>query len=424
VLLLKNLAGDKISKEGESMSVLSKEQLRALVKERGMKTEADIYELMKEMFADTLQTMMESELDTTLGYDKNGKRPEEIANRRNGHSKKKVVSEYGESEIEVPRDRDGEHEPLIVKKHQKNLTGMEEQIIALYSKGMTTRDIQDHLCQLYGVDVSPALVSNVTAKLMPLIKEWQNRPLESLYAAVFLDAIHYKVRQEGAIVNKAAYMAIGIDMDGQKDVLGIWIGEHESSKFWLLVLNELKNRGVHNILICCVDNLKGFSEAISACFPETEIQKCVVHQIRNSIRYVSYKDTKKVLAGLKPVYTSPSETAALAALEEFEAAWGARYPLVISSWRQNWAELATFFKYPPEIRKIIYTTNLIESYHRQLRKVTKGKSVFPNDEALQKMLYLATQDVLRRWTGRIHNWGQILLQLSVFFPDKVKSALS
>ena len=404
--------------------ILSKAQLQALIKERGMKTEADIYSMMKDMFADTLQEMMEGELDTTLGYRKGEKQPERNGNRRNGHSKKKVVSGYGESEIEIPRDRDGEHEPIIVKKHQKNLTGLEEQVIALYSKGMTTRDIQDHLNQLYGVDISPTLISNVTAKLMPLIKEWQNRPLESLYATVFLDAIHYKVRQEGAIVNKAAYMVIGIGMDGQKDVLGIWIGEHETSKFWLSVLNELKNRGVQDILICCVDNLKGFSEAIAACFPETEIQKCIVHQIRNSIRFVSYKDTKKVLAGLKPVYTAPSETAALQALDEFATLWGGRYPLVVNSWRQNWAELSTFFKYPPEIRKIIYTTNVIENYHRQLRKVTKGKSIFPNDEALQKMLYLATMDVLRRWTGRIHNWGQILLQLSVFFPDKVRPVLS
>ena len=408
----------------QSMGLLSKEELRSLIKERGMKTEADIYDLMKDMFSETLQEILEGELDTTLGYEKGEKQPVPSGNRRNGHSKKKVISAYGESEVEVPRDRDGEHEPLVVKKHQKTVAGLEEQVIALYSKGMTTRDIQDHLNQMYGVEASPTLISNITAKIMPLIKEWQSRPLESLYATVFLDAIHFKVRQEGAIVNKAAYVVIGIDLDGRKDVLGIWIGEHETSKFWLSVLNELRNRGVQDILICCTDNLKGFSEAISACFPETEIQKCIVHQIRNSIRYVSYKDTKKVLASLKPIYTAPSETAALAALEEFEVLWGSKYPLVVNSWRQNWAELSTFFKYPPEIRKIIYTTNLIESYNRQLRKVTKGKSIFPNDESLQKMLYLATMDVLRRWTGRIHNWGQILLQLSVFFPDKVKSALN
>jgi transposase-like protein len=238
-----------------------------------------------------------------------------------------------------------------------------------------------------------------------------------------LDAIHYKVKQEGQIVNKAVYIVIGIDMDGMKDVLGMYIGEHETSKFWLTVLNELKNRGVEDILICCVDNLTGFSEAIAACFPQTEIQKCIVHQIRNSVRYVSYKDTKKLLSNLKPVYTAPSEEAALALMDDFENIWGSKYPLVVQSWRRNWGEIATFFKYPPEIRKLVYTTNMIESYHRQLRKVTKGKSVFPTDEALLKMLYLVTQDVMMKWTGRVHNWGQILLQLSVFFPDRVKSFL-
>jgi transposase-like protein len=258
---------------------------------------------------------------------------------------------------------------------------------------------------------------------MPLIREWQSRPLQNVYAAVFLDAIHFKVKQEGHIVNKAAYMVIGIDLDGCKDVLGMWIGEHESSKFWLTVLNELKNRGVGDILICCVDNLTGFSDAIRACFPDTEIQKCVVHQIRNSIRYVSYKDTKKLLSDLKPVYTAASEETSWAALDDFEHIWGVKYPLVVQSWRNNCSELSTFFKYPPEIRKIIYTTNMIESYHRQLRKVTKGKSIFPSDEALLKMLYLVTQDVMLKWTGRIHNWGQILLHLSVFFPDKAKSHL-
>ncbi|MGE1061516.1 IS256 family transposase [Megasphaera paucivorans] len=406
------------------MGLLTKEQIRELIKERNMKTTSDISAMLKDLFSETMQEMLEAEMDTTLGYGKNENAAKQTDNRRNGHSKKTVVSEYGDTELRIPRDREGEHEPLMVRKHQKNLTGIEEQIIALYSKGMTVRDIQDHLNQLYGITVSPILISNVTNKLMPLIKEWQSRPLEKTYAVVFLDAIHYKVRQEGAIVNKASYRVIGIDLDGHKDVLGIWIGEHETSKFWLVVLNELKNRGVQDVLICCVDNLKGFNEAMGACFPEAEIQKCIVHQIRNSIRYVSYKDVKKVLADLKPVYTAASEPLALEFLENFETIWGNKYPLIVSSWRANWSELSTFFKYPPEIRKIIYTTNMMESYHRQLRKVTKGKSIFPNDESLQKMLYLATMDVLRKWTSRVQNWGQILLQLSVFFPDKVKSALS
>jgi transposase-like protein len=397
--------------------------MRGILKEYNVKTAGDINHALKDMFGGLLQEALEAELDTELGYPKNGQKPEPAANRRNGHTKKTVRSEHGEIALCVPRDRTGEFEPAIVKKHQKEVTGIEDQILALYAKGVSVRDIQDHLSRLYGVDVSPTLISNVTSRIMPLIREWQSRPLQKTYAVVFLDAIHYKVKQEGHIVNKAVYMVIGVDLDGCKDVLGMYIGEHETSKFWLTVLNELKNRGVEDILICCVDNLTGFSEAILACFPQTEIQKCVVHQIRNSIRYVSYKDTQKLLAGLKPVYTAPSEEAALAALEEFEVAWGKRYPLVVQSWQRNWAELATFFKYPPEIRKLIYTTNMIESYHRQLRKVTKGKAVFPSDEALLKMLYLVTQDVMLKWTGRIHNWGQILLQLSVFFPDRVNSFL-
>lgn len=403
--------------------LFSREVMREFIKDNNIVTAEDAQNAVKALFADTLQELLEAELDHTLGYEKNDAENKETSNRRNGHSNKTVRSDYGELELEVPRDREGEFEPIIVKKHQKNVTGIEEQILGLYAKGVSTREIQDHLQHLYGIEVSPALISNVTNKIMPLIKEWQNRPLQSIYAVVFLDAIHFKVKQDGQIVNKAAYMVIGIDLDGNKDVLGMWIGENESAKFWLSVLNELKNRGVQDILITSVDNLTGFTDAIAACYPETEVQKCIVHQIRNSIRYVSYKDVKKVTAALKPIYTAPSETAANEELDRFEKVWGEKYPLIVRSWRNNWAEIATFFKYPPEIRKIIYTTNMIESYHRQLRKVTKGKSIFPTDEALLKMLYLATQDVLRKWTGRIQNWSQILLQLSIFFPEKVKSHL-
>jgi len=404
------------------MKKFDKNQIREFIKENDLKTADDVHNALKELFADTLQEMLEAELDDSLGYPKNGN-SKDTSNRRNGHFKKTVRSDYGDVDLEIPRDRDSEFAPIVVKKHQKNVTGIEDQIMALYAKGVSTRDIQDHLNQLYGIDVSPTLISNVTGKIMPLIKEWQSRPLQQIYAIMFLDAIHFKVKQDGQIINKAAYMAIGVDLDGHKDVLGIWIGEHESAKFWLSVLNELRNRGVQDILIVSVDNLKGFSEAIGACFPKAEVQKCIVHQLRNSIRYVSYKDVKKVIADLKPVYSAPTEEAGLEALNQFESKWAGRYPLILRSWQANWAEIATFFKYPPEIRKIIYTTNMIESYHRQLRKVTKGKSIFPNDDALLKMLYMATQDVLRKWTGRIQNWGQVLLQLSVYFPDKVKSHL-
>jgi putative transposase len=407
----------------ENKKLVPRELLKQFIKENNLKTAEDAQNLVKELFADTIQELLEAEMDDSLGYEKNDARNKETDNRRNGHYKKTVRSDFGDVELDVPRDRENEFDPLIVKKRQKNVTGIEDQIIALYAKGVSTREIQDHLHQLYGIDVSAALISNITNKIVPLLKEWQNRPLQNVYAMAFLDAIHFKVRQDGQIVNKAAYMVVGIDLDGNKDVLGIWIGENESAKFWLSVLNELRNRGVSDILIVCVDNLTGFTEAITACYPEAEVQKCIVHQIRNSIRYVSYKDVKKITAGLKPVYTAPSEAAAAEQLEEFERVWGQKYPLIVRSWRNNWTEIATFFKYPPEIRKIIYTTNLIESYHRQLRKVTKGKSIFPSDEALQKMLYLATQDVLRKWTGRVHNWEQILLQLSIFYPEKVKSHL-
>lgn len=407
----------------EKKKLVPRELLKQFIKENNLKTAEDAQDLVKELFADTIQELLEAEMDHNLGYEKNDAVSKETDNRRNGHSKKTVRSQYGEVDLSIPRDREGEFDPLIVKKHQKNVTGIEDQIIALYAKGVSTREIQDHLQNLYGIDVSAALISNITNKIVPMLKEWQNRPLQDVYAVAFLDAIHFKVRQDGQIVNKAAYMVIGVDLDGNKDVLGMWIGENESAKFWLSVLNELRNRGVSDILIVCVDNLTGFTEAIAACYPEAEVQKCIVHQIRNSIRYVSYKDVKKITAALKPVYTAPSEAAASEHLDEFEQVWGQKYPLIVRSWRNNWTEISTFFKYPPEIRKIIYTTNMIESYHRQLRKVTKGKSIFPSDEALQKMLYLATQDVLRKWTGRVHNWDQILLQLSIFFPEKVKSHL-
>ena len=399
--------------------LVSKQQLRQFIKENKMASVQDVQDMLKVLFAETLQEMLEAELDDTLGYAKHDVQNKRTTNSRNGKTRKRVTSEFGELEIAVPRDRDGEFEPQAVKKHQSNVTGIEDQIIALYAKGVSTREIQDHLDNLYGIEVSPTLISNVTNKILPLIQEWQNRPLQSVYAVVFLDAIHFKVKQDGHIINKAAYMAIGIDLDGKKDVLGMWIGENESAKFWLNVLNELKNRGVQDILITCVDNLSGFSQAISAAFPNTEIQKCIIHQIRNSTRYVSYKDLKQVTADLKPIYKAATEEMARAALDQFEAKWSDKYPLTVRSWRTNWEELTAFFKYSPEIRKIIYTTNIIESYHRQLRKATKGKSIFPSDESLLKMLYLATMDVVRKWTTRVQNWGQILPQLAIHFSDRI-----
>jgi transposase-like protein len=402
------------------MGLFTKEQMSQFINENNLKTAGDIQSALKEMFAETMQNMIEAELDTHLGYTKHDIKNKKTTNSRNGKMPPKTVrTELGDIQLRVPRDRDGEYEPQIVKKHQTDLSGMEQQIISMYAKGMSTRDIQAHYNHLYGVDISPTLVSNITDRIMPQVQQWQNRPLQQVYAVVFMDAIHYKVKQDNAIINKAAYMVIGIDLEGHKDVLGMWIGENESAKFWLGVLNDLKHRGIQDILITCVDNLTGFSEAIAAVYPQTDVQKCIVHQLRNSFKHVSYKDLKAVAAALKPIYKAVNESAAAAALDAFETEWGKKYPHVVRSWRTNWTELTAFFQYPEELRRIIYTTNVIESYNRQLRKVTKGKSIFPTDESLMKMLYLSTMDVLKKWTGKVQGWGQILLQLSIHFGDRI-----
>lgn len=402
------------------MMIFSKEQLRQLIKENNLKTAADAENLLKEMFGKVLEEMLEAELETELGYSRYDFRNKKTDNSRNGYSTKKVRSNQGDMEIKVPRDRQGKFEPVVVKKYQKDVSSIEDQVISMYAKGMTVRDIQEHLNRIYGIEASPTLISNITDKIMPIVREWQNRPLQEVYTVVFLDAIQYKVKEDGQIINKAAYMVIGIDLEGKKDVLVIWVGEKESAKFWLSVLNELKNRGVKDILIVSVDNLSGISEAIAACFPETQIQKCIIHQIRNSTKYVSYRDLRSFCADLKAIYQAVNEEEGLRMLDGLEEKWGKKYPLAIKSWRRNWGEIAVFFGYPPEIRKIIYTTNIIESYHRQLRKVTKAKSIFPSDEALMKVLYLVTMDVVEKWTARIQNWGTILAQFTVLYEDRLK----
>ena len=405
------------------MSIFNREQIRQLIKEYNLKNTDDIQSMLKDLFGETIQEMLEAEMDEHLGYSKYEYDKKETDNTRNGYSKKKVNTEYGKLDILTPRDRKSEFDPIIVKKGNRDISTIEDKIISMYAKGMTVRDIQDHLNDLYGVDASATLISRITDKVMPLITEWQNRPLEEIYCIVFMDAIHFKVKQDGSIINKAAYMAIGINLEGKKDVLGIWIGENESSKYWLNVLNEIKNRGVKDILIASIDGLKGFSEAIKATFPETDIQKCIIHQIRNSTKFLSYKDRKEFCNDLKKVYKAATEEAALVELDKLEEKWGYKYIIAIKSWRSNWDELATMFRYPQEIRKIIYTTNIIESYHRQLRKVTKSKSIFPTDESLQKMLYLATMDITKKWTSRQRNWPLILGQLSIFFEERLSNYL-
>jgi len=401
------------------MSIIPKDQLRKLIKKYNLKDTKDIQNMLKDMFGDAIHEMLEAELEEDLGYSRYDYKNKATTNSRNGYSKKSLKSNYGKTDIRIPRDRDGDFEPKIVKKNQTTLPSIEDQVLSMYGKGMTTRDIKKHLESLYGIDASPELISRITDKILPLVTEWQNRPLEEVYAIVFVDAIHYKVRSEGRILSKAAYTAIGVNLEGIKEVLGIWVGEAESAKFWLSVLNEIKNRGVADILIISVDGLKGFSEAIASAFPETEVQKCVLHQIRSSTRYISYKDVKAFTSDLKKIYRAATEELALAELDKLEEIWGKKYPLSIKSWRANWAELATYFKYPKEIRKIIYTTNNVESFHRQLRKVTKSKSIFPNDQALLKMLYLATMDATERWTMRLRDWPIILSQLTIYFKERV-----
>ena len=330
------------------------------------------------------------------------------------------IWEDGKTEIKVPRDRDGEFEPQLVKKNQTTLTGdIEEKILSMYAKGMTTSDIEAHIQDIYGLECSDSTISRITDKILPVVREWQSRPLEEIYAVVFMDAIHFHVRSEGQIVKKAVYIAIGINMNGLKEVLGMWVGENESAKFRLSVMNGLKNRGLQDILIACVDGLTGFPAAIEAVYPKTEIQQCVIHQIRNTTRFVSYKDIKALMADLKKVYAAIDEQTALAELENFDEKWGNKYPKIAISWRDNWANLSTYFKYPQEVRTLIYTTNAIEGFNRQLRKVTKNKGVFPTDDSLLKMLYLAMMDITKKWTGKRREWGQIHSQLEIFFADRL-----
>ncbi|MEG1972411.1 MAG: IS256 family transposase, partial [Oscillospiraceae bacterium] len=336
-------------------------------------------------------------------------------NSRNGYTPKTLKTSFGEAEIKVPRDRNGEFEPQLVKKQQTTLSGdIEEKIISMYAKGMTTKDIEGYIQEIYGLECSDTTISRITDKILPVVRDWQSRPLEEIYAVVFMDAIHFHVRSEGQIVKKAVYIAIGVKMDGIRDVLGMWVGENESAKFWLSVMNSMKNRGLEDILIACVDGLTGFTAAIEAVYPQTEIQQCIIHQIRNS-----YKDIKELMADLKNVYAAPDESTALSELDAFDEKWSGKYPKIAISWRTNWANLSTYFKYPQAVRTLIYTTNTIEGFNRQLRKVTKSKSVFPTDDSLLKMLYLAMIDITKKWTVKRKDWGEIHSQLEIYFADRL-----
>jgi transposase-like protein len=369
------------------------------------------------LLKDFLEATLEGELESHIATDKK-------ANRKNGKGKKTVKTTVGKVDITTPRDRNGTFEPEILPKRSSTLgVDLDKQIIALYARGSSYSDISDHLMEIYGLDVSEATISRITDKVVPLIQEWKSRPLEAIYPFVWLDAIHYKVRHEGRVISRAVYCVLGINQEGYKDLLGMYIGENEGAKFWLQVLTDLQNRGVEDILIACIDNLNGFADAIESIYPKSEVQLCIIHQIRNSVKYLSWKDLKEFMKDLQPVYKATTEESALSHLDKLETIWGDKYPKVIESWRRNWHRLSRFFQYNKDIRRIMYTTNIIEGFNRQLRSVTKTKGAFQSEEALMKLLFLAQQNICAKWSRPVHNWNQTLAQLSIIFEDRIKLKL-
>jgi putative transposase len=375
--------------------------------------------LLKDLTKRLLDKALQGELTHHLGYPKWSPEGKNTGNSRNGKNKKKLKGEFGEMEIEVPRDRNGKFEPVIIPKGQTRFDGFDEKIISMYARGMSTREIRDHLKEIYQIEVSPEFISSVTDSVMEDVREWQNRPLDAVYPVLYLDALMVKVKDQGHIVNKAVYLAVGVNMTGLKEVLGLWIEKTEGAKFWLQVVTELKNRGVKDIFIACVDGLKGFPEAINAVFPKTEIQLCIVHMVRNSLRFVPWKDRKVVASDLKEIYRSATVEMAEKALDSFAAKWDKKYPAISPSWKNNWANIIPLFAYPEDIRRAIYTTNAIESLNMSLRKIIKTKASFPNDDALKKSLYLALNNIEKKWTMPIHNWSGAMNQFLILFGDRV-----
>jgi len=371
--------------------------------------------LIKQLTGKILQRALEVEMTEHLGYEKNSNAGDNSGNSRNGHTEKTVLLENQSTVIEVPRDRNGSFEPVIVPKHEKRVPLFNDQIISMYSFGMSDKQIREHLEKVYNINVSPDLISRVTDEVIDEVREWQNRLLDKSYAIVYLDALRVKSRQDGKSLNKSVYVALGVNFEGQKEVLGLWISENEGAKFWMGVLTQLRNRGVDDILIACMDGLTGFPDALRAIYPQTRIQLCIVHMIRNSTKFVSYKDLRKLCADLKAIYSANTEEAGLEALEEFGKKWNEKYPMIYQSWQRHWADLSEFFKYPSEIRKAIYTTNAIESLNFSLRKIIKNKLIFVNDDAIMKILFLAIRNASEKWTMPVKNWGQALNQLAIEF---------
>lgn len=395
-----------------------KQLLEELIKE--IKTKEEFDAIKDQLFKRGIESLLNAEMTAHLGYPKHEKADDRRSNSRNGTTSKTVKTTEGELQIDVPRDRSGEFEPVTIPKHSRMSQQLEEVILQLYAKGMSTHDISDHMHQLYGIQYTASAISTITNQLLEDISQWQNRALETLYPIVWLDAIRYKVKMDSRIVNKAILVVIGLKMDGKKDVLGLWVYENESSAFWLEVLNELRVRGVEDILIVSSDNLRGLTEAITAAFPKAVTQICIVHQIRNSLKHVSYKDRKLLLMDLKKIYQASNEEAAREAFEQFKSAWNSKYGYAVKSWETNWENLTHFLGFSPEIRKIIYTTNVIESFNAVLRKFTRNKKQFPHDDAVLKSVWLAVQQISRKWTMQIRDWGMILNQLIIQFPDRIK----
>lgn len=402
---------------------MDEKKLKALAAElaKGIKTEADLNAFSRMLTKLTVETALNAELTEHLGHEKNA--PKSGSNTRNGYSSKTLLCDDGEIELNTPRDRENSFEPQLIKKNQTRITQMDSQILSLYAKGMTTREIVATFKEMYDADVSPALISKVTDAVKEQVIEWQNRPLESLYPIVYLDCIVVKVRHNGSVINKAVFLALGINTEGQKELLGMWIAENEGAKFWLNVLTELKNRGLQDILIACVDGLKGFPDAINSVYPQTHIQLCIIHMVRNSLKYVSWKDYKGVTSGLKAVYQSPTEEGALQALEDFAGIWDDKYPQISRSWRAHWENLNTFFGYPPDIRKAIYTTNAIESLNSVIRQAIKKRKAFPTDDSVRKVIYLAIQSASKKWSMPIQNWRLAMSRFIIEFGDRIDGHL-
>ena len=383
--------------------------------------------LVQRLIKDVLENILEVEMGEHLGRDKYDRQTDidqDDRNYRNGYSKKTLRSLFGDVDLEVTRDRKAEFEPQIIKKYETVCNELDKKIISLYAKGMSTRDIQAEVEDLYGITLSPSMISKITDKVIATATEWQNRMLDEIYPIVYLDAMYFKVRSNGKIVNKAVYICLGYTLEGYKDILGIWVDEAEGAKFWLSICNDLKNRGVKKILIACMDGLKGLPQAIKTVFPTVDIQTCIVHQIRNSIKYIASKDKKAFMKDLKEVYKAPTEELALAQLDNLKEKWGSNYGMVIDSWYNNWNNLDTFFKFSPQIRKLIYTTNVLEGFNRQVRKFTKVRTIFPTDESLNKCVYLATMEIMEKWTQPIHNWGTTLAELSLYFEEQLRDELA